>query len=686
MDELAPSDHLAGETTLSPDLPNSAPTALDDEVAMARRLLGLPEFEEELAPLASRPAREDQSPIVNASPLVSPEETEFTALTASPSSNGNGSHSDRLDQAASETVPSTLDDEVAQARRLLGLPEYEQDEAALEARPPTIDSIAAAQSEPNSPSSLEESASIPAPDATAAELPILEVAASGSAQSESWDFADIAAAAVIGSAVSEISNISDNDTLPLAFSESAQVETPSSPQESESIPSQVFNGEVEPAFPKELEPGELPEWMRELTPPDADAPQAETFILASQVPELDEAEKKELPDWLRDSIPVAGAISVDAASDEFDQDEGAFDEAAVLAAVAEPEPEPQTTAALANAVAPVVESTGPLAGVSGVLPLAIAAAEPHKLVSPPLPRTDGGKVFEAVLALPVIVQPPAPKTADQPRLITANHLIYLLVLLAALLALFLPSDISGLGLEFTTSPTAIFYDHVQAAPPGSSVLLSFDYTPGQAAELDPAARVVVQDLAQRKLNVVAFSLTPGGAGIAQDVLSEAVQQNPGFAFVNLGYIPGSEAGLRQLATLWIPRDFPDANGIPWSASPLSSRVKGLDDFALVIPMTGGDEPLRWWMEQVQPLHKGAISAVITAAIEPSARNYTQSLQLAGFMRGLTGAAEYELLLNHPSQAVRTVDALSFVSLAVAAVIILGNVAFLMNRPRKKQPA
>jgi hypothetical protein len=57
-------------------------------------------------------------------------------------------------------------------------------------------------------------------------------------------------------------------------------------------------------------------------------------------------------------------------------------------------------------------------------------------------------------------------------------------------------------------------------------------------------------------------------------------------------------------------------------------------------------------------------------------------QLQASLRGLTGAAELELLSNTTGQAVKTMDAFSIVSIALAGIIIAANIVFLVRRRRK----
>jgi hypothetical protein len=85
------------------------------------------------------------------------------------------------------------------------------------------------------------------------------------------------------------------------------------------------------------------------------------------------------------------------------------------------------------------------------------------------------------------------------------------------------------------------------------------------------------------------------------------------------------------------------------------------------------------MEQAQPHVTSPIIAATSAQVEPNARMYVNAKQLQASLRGLAGAAELELLSNTAGQAVKTVDAVSFVSLALAGIIIAANIIMLLKR-------
>jgi hypothetical protein len=335
----------------------------------------------------------------------------------------------------------------------------------------------------------------------------------------------------------------------------------------------------------------------------------------------------------------------------------------------------------------VLETTGPLAGVSGILPLAVALAEPHTLTTPTPARSDGGRIFQMILAEPLASAARVETQAQTHRLFATKHVLYALIMLAALFALFLPAGTDELGLlgkDVVNSPSAVFYDQLTAVPANSTVLMAFDYAPGQSPELDPAARAILDSLVTRKANVIALSSNPNGAAIAESILERAQELHPEFVFVNLGYIPGNESGLKNLALGWLPATYLDVNGVPWAQTPLAKIVHSMDDLALNVLVLGDYTTLNTWMTQVQPIVSSPLIAATTAAIDPQARIYVNSNQLKASLRGLTGAAELELWSGYSGQAVKMVNALSFVSLVLAGIIIATNVVWFMRRDKKKK--
>lgn len=623
-------------------------------------------------------------------------------------------------QAEAGNVQS-VDDEVALAMRLLGLSagaaavsEFSSSAAVTAPAPPSSD-------EPIASGIVEQEPVEAKATAAVAQEPVSEIKAPapvGAVESREEKLAPpaaetiaveqenpewvsrLAAASSLAVAAKLVSDAraepAETQTTEPAAEEIAQVPAAETPRES--VPAEP--GTTETAITGQ---GDVPEWLREIAPPEvveADAAAFEegmpewvqelapgaavvgTTALLSHLPDLDESEREDLPDWLREPVaaPDAELAEPTAEAEPLTTEAGPAAQSPV-----ELPPWMRGAAAAGRDPFELVETSGPLAGVSGILPLAVALTEPHTLSAATPPRTDSGRIFQTLLAEPLAAAATAEPEARAGRRFTSKHLLYLLIFLSALLALFLPSGADELGLlgkNVAVSPSAVFYDQLNALPAQSTVLMAFDYIPGQGPELDPAARAILETIAAHKVNVIALSSNPNGAAMAQSLLDRVKQAHPDLTFVNLGYIPGNESGLKSLALGWLPSNYVDANGAPWSQSPLSKTVRGMDDLALSVLILGEYSGLNAWMTQVQPIVKSPMIAATTAALEPQARIYVNSKQLNASLRGLTGAAELELWSGNSGRAVKTVNALSFVSLVLAGIIIATNLIWLVRRGKK----
>ena len=264
--------------------------------------------------------------------------------------------------------------------------------------------------------------------------------------------------------------------------------------------------------------------------------------------------------------------------------------------------------------------------------------------------------------------------------------IYLLLLLAVLVPFLIPTDWASSGLSIAGTPAAEFFDTLQTLPPNSVVVVSFDYDPSQAGEMDLIAKSIARHLVQRRVNVIALSTLDTGAPIARRVLDEVARDTKNYTYganyVNLGFLPGREAGLANLATTGlslISRDW--VLNQPLVIFPATQNVRTLRDVRLVIELAGSDDALKAWMEQVGPRVGVPIVAGVSASVEPRARAYhdTPSKQLAAMVSGLVGAAQYEVLTNQPGLAVISVNAQSAAQLLLAGLAIFGTLVFWFTR-------
>jgi hypothetical protein len=366
-----------------------------------------------------------------------------------------------------------------------------------------------------------------------------------------------------------------------------------------------------------------------------------------------------------------------------------------------------------------VETEGVLAGLPRLLP--VTEEEPEgeeELLSglraraavPEVPDVEGAQLFSEIAAEP----PPdlrageaVPGLEPRPRrnrivgtLLWTLIFIILVVAIAATLLAVLDRMGELLGgpafREFFGSPLVIdpapvntFRAQVTKLPPEAVVVVSFDYGPATGAEMDPLAAIIVRDLLDNRARVVAVSLRPEGAAMAQRLLDRLKSEYPdGQRTLNLGYLPGQTAGVRSLAFLSVAPLF-QGNGQTMGDYPSWQDVGGLGDVALIVDVADNPLSVRWWVEQVgpgTPANRPMVAAV-SAAADPTVRPYYNPIdpkagQLGGLVSGVTGAAAYENRLGQPGRAMESLAAQSVAHLGLVVLGVGGTLMGFQARSRE----
>jgi hypothetical protein len=355
---------------------------------------------------------------------------------------------------------------------------------------------------------------------------------------------------------------------------------------------------------------------------------------------------------------------------------------------------PQPEEAIEEAGAPpaeAMETAGPLAGIRGVLPIepTFATSGAAKAVVPSVVPTVGVKEVElfeeAIAAASLPAVEPAEKRWEKILTKALHCFIYILIALAVTVPLILGTHWFGSSSNPASVGTTEFYEFIAALPAGSVVLVAYDYDPATAAEMTLQAKAIVHHLMERDLRIVAVSLFPAGPGIAQEMLDEAASEHGyqyGEGYINLGYLPDQPASLRAFVGRPASgREYRQGRAI--AVFPIAQHVHHIQDIVLIIELAGGQDTLRWWVEQVGSPYSVPMVAGVTASLEPNAQPYHHSGQLLGLISGLPGAAEYERLSDRPGGAMDSLDSQSLAHLAIVSLIALGNLGYIVTRWRKK---
>jgi hypothetical protein len=263
-----------------------------------------------------------------------------------------------------------------------------------------------------------------------------------------------------------------------------------------------------------------------------------------------------------------------------------------------------------------------------------------------------------------------------------RRIIFLLIATAVVVPLLAP-----IGMPVTVTPQSkAIYDEVEALPPGSIVIASFDYDPAAAPEVHPMALSFLRHCFEKKHRVIIMALWPQGAQMAVRAVAEVAGDfdvEYGRDYVNLGYKPGGDIVIKSMGSS-IREVFPrDMAGRPTAGLPLMEKVQSLNDVALVMDLSAGDPGIPAWVRVANSLYHRKIAGGSTAVSAPQFFPYLQTGQLIGLLGGLKGAAEYETLLKYPGKATSRMDSQSVAHLVIIIFIIFANVSYFISRRRQE---
>jgi hypothetical protein len=423
------------------------------------------------------------------------------------------------------------------------------------------------------------------------------------------------------------------------------------PEHAEEVPSFTPSSEPLPASNQDVDAlfsVDVPDWLSQPEPESSRTPlrEAETSpgIDAESLAPVD------LPSWVQAMRPVEAVIS-DTASRTQDQ---------------------------------ILEKEGPLAGLSGVIPLLpIGSSRKPKALSLTLQTTDeqqaGAALLEQVLARETTPQP----VVKQSSVMSQNILRWIL---AALVILVLGAMI-GLGSQSMPVSSALPVEvgaasnAIASLPQNTPVLVIIDYEPAQAAEMEAVGGPVLNQIVSSRGSEIAFlSTSPNGPALVRRLLTNTGINVESDQSTNLGYLPGGSAGV--LAFIESPR-----TAVP------AAEASNFSEYAAVLMLTSHAESARAWVEQLDARRQSDASLasqplviVSSAQTGPMLQPYVESRQVTGLVSGLPDAARYEASNNIPPGIARTYwDAFGIGLLLAILLIMFGSLWSLVTRLSPRRP-
>jgi len=244
--------------------------------------------------------------------------------------------------------------------------------------------------------------------------------------------------------------------------------------------------------------------------------------------------------------------------------------------------------------------------------------------------------------------------------------------------------------------TAPVFERIEALAPEATVLVSLDYSPASAPEIEPMAFALTYHLLRRGIRPVYVSLWPEGNAMLQRLREGVIARHfpgavEGADWAALGYKAGGRMvinALRQdLTTMYAS----DLRGTPLDSVPALGSARRLVDFPLVIALSGGTPGLKEWI-----LYGGDPTGVpvvggCTGIGTPEFLAYFPQ-QLPGLLGGLKGASEYEAVLaeRYPDtrlarRAGRAMGPQTVAHVLILAFLVLGNLTYLRRRRGRTGP-
>jgi hypothetical protein len=264
--------------------------------------------------------------------------------------------------------------------------------------------------------------------------------------------------------------------------------------------------------------------------------------------------------------------------------------------------------------------------------------------------------------------------------------IYALSALVILVPLVRP-----LGLPIAVSPeTDQAYAVLEKLGAGARVLVTFDFQPGNIAQMGPLGKVLLQILSDMGVKVVTCCSFPDSATFPETFTKQtfgAQGKEYGVDYVNLGYYAGSEATFTALCDNIRDVFKTDFRGNSLESLPLMSGLSGVEDFDLVVAVNstsgGAGTNVEMMVRQVNIAHKKDLLVATSTVSAPQNMVFLQSKNIVGLLAGVNGAAELEALTGKPGAAIASMDALTAGHLLVIVFLVLGNIGYLYERRQKQ---
>ncbi|UCD62627.1 MAG: hypothetical protein JSW34_07600 [Candidatus Zixiibacteriota bacterium] len=273
-----------------------------------------------------------------------------------------------------------------------------------------------------------------------------------------------------------------------------------------------------------------------------------------------------------------------------------------------------------------------------------------------------------------------------------RRIIFLFILVAVAAPILFP-------ITFTEKPTAVVqavFDKIENLPSGSTVLLSFDFDPAMAPEVQPMANAISRHCLEKGHKVIFMSLWATGQALLSQSLSDYIllgfpDKVDGVDYVNIGYKAGNEGVLNVIVSNF-EKMFPtDVNSVPLKDIRIFDDIASAKDVDFIMSIGGGMPGPKEWVLFVGDPGDVDVGVGVAAVVAPQMYPYYPA-QVIGILGGVKGAAEYEYALKdaYPvfadmdTPGLRMMGPQTLAHIVILSFIVIGNIIYFRGRRERKQ--
>ncbi len=273
-----------------------------------------------------------------------------------------------------------------------------------------------------------------------------------------------------------------------------------------------------------------------------------------------------------------------------------------------------------------------------------------------------------------------------------RRVVFLFIAVAVVAPLLFPITFE----EKATPVVKKLFDRIESLPAGSHVLISYDFDPAMAPEVQPMANAISRHCLQRGHKVIFMSLWATGQSLMVGTLNDYIfpefpDKMDGIDYVNLGYKAGNEGVLNVIVSDFRKMFPTDVNGVPLDSTEVFDDIESAQDLDLIVALGGGRPGPKEWVLFVGDPGKVPIGVGVAAVVAPQLYPYYPQ-QVIGILGGVKGAAEYESELiqayerfeDMETPGLRMMGPQTLAHIVIMAFIVIGNVAFFRAGKHKRK--